>query len=104
MMDKPGFTVTIQNSGEQFIVDAGESILNAARRQGIALPHGCTTGACGVCIYRIIDGNVEYPDGEPFSLFEEDREAGKGLCCVGHPISNLIIELEYPDTEFESWL
>ena len=104
MKDKQGFLVTIQSSGVNFIVETDESILNAALRQGISLPRGCTTGACGVCIYSIIEGSVEYPDGEPFSLFEEDREAGKGLCCVGHPTSDLIIELEYPDVEFEPWL
>ena len=104
MIEKQGFTVTIRNSGEKFVVEADESILVAAQRQGIDLPHGCTTGACGACIYRIIEGSVEYPDGEPFSLFEEDREAGKGLCCVGHPRSDLIIELEYPDIEFEPWV
>jgi len=104
MMDRQGFTVTIQNSGERFIVEAGETILDAARRQGVVLPHGCTTGACGVCIYRIVEGHVVYPDGEPFSLFDEDKAAGKGLCCVGHPTCDLTIELVYPDTEFEPWV
>jgi CDP-4-dehydro-6-deoxyglucose reductase len=104
MMEKQGYTVTINNSGEQFSVKMDESILSAALRQGIALPHGCTSGACGVCLYRILEGDVKYPDGEPFSLFEEDRAAGKGLCCVGHPTSDLIIELEYPDIEFEPWV
>jgi hypothetical protein len=46
---------------------------------------------------------VNYPEGEPFSLFEDDRAAGKGLCCVGHPTSDLVIDLEYPDIEFEPW-
>ncbi|MGD8590958.1 MAG: 2Fe-2S iron-sulfur cluster-binding protein [Chromatiales bacterium] len=103
MMDKRGFKVTITNSGEQFVVAADETILKAALRQGIALPHGCGTGVCGACIYKIIEGSVNYPEGEPFSLFEDDRAAGKGLCCVGHPTSDLVIDLEYPDIEFEPW-
>ena len=103
MTDTRGFTVTIQNSGDQFVVGTDETILTAALRQGIVLPHGCSTGVCGACIYRVIEGRVEYPDGEPFSLFEEDRAAGKGLCCVGHPMSDLIIELEYLGIDFEPW-
>jgi ferredoxin len=97
------YTVTIRNSGEHFTVEEGESILKAGLRQGVVLPWGCDSGVCGACVYTIIEGRVEYPDGEPFSLFEEDRAAGKGLCCVGYPRSDLVIELEYPGVEFEPW-
>ena len=97
------YIVTIRNSGEHFTVEEGESILKAGLRQGVVLPYGCDSGVCGACVYTIIEGRVEYPDGEPFSLFEEDRAAGKGLCCVGYPSSDLVIELEYPDVEFEPW-
>lgn len=97
------YTVTIRNSGERFTVEEGESILKAGLRQGVVLPYGCDSGVCGACVYTIIEGRVDYPGGEPFSLFEEDRAAGKGLCCVGFPRSDLVIELEYPDVEFEPW-
>ena len=96
--------ITLHNSGEYFNVDPGESILAAAQRQNITLPYGCDNGVCGACIYRIIEGSVDYPDGQPFALFEEDMQAGKGLCCVGHPTSDMIIELEYPDVDFEPWI
>lgn len=97
------FVVKIKNSGACFSVEPGENILAAARRQDVTLPYGCDNGVCGACIYHIIDGDVEYPDGQPFALLDEDIEAGKGLCCVGHPSSNLEIELEYPDEDFEPW-
>jgi ferredoxin len=98
------YKVTIRNSGECFCVETGESILNAARRQGVTLPYGCDNGVCGACIYRIIEGRVEYPDGQPFALFDEDMEAGKGLCCVGYPDSDMLIELEYSNVGFEPWV
>ena len=97
------YKVDVRNSGEQFTVEPGESILAAARRQNIMLPWGCDGGVCGACIYTIIEGSVEYPDGQPFGLFDEDLEAGKGLCCVGYPTSDMIIEMEYPDVDFEPW-
>jgi ferredoxin len=97
------YKVTIRNSGESFYVGPGETILNAAKRQSVTLPYGCDNGVCGACIYRIIEGRVEYPDGQPFALFEEDLEAGKGLCCVGYPGSDMLIELEYPNVDFEPW-
>lgn len=98
------YIVTIKNSGQYFTVATGESMLAAAKRQSVTLPYGCDNGVCGACIYKIIKGNVEYPEGQPFALLDEDLEAGKGLCCVGHPSSNMEIELEYPDEDFEPWL
>ena len=95
--------VTVKNTGEHFFVEAGENILNAAKRQKVSLPYGCDNGVCGACVYRIVEGRVEYPGGRPFALLDEDLEAGKGLCCVGHPLSDLLIELEYPEEDFEPW-
>lgn len=97
------YKVTIRNSGECFSVETGESILNAAKRHSVTLPYGCDDGVCGACIYTIIEGCVQYPGGQPFALFEEDLKAGKGLCCVGHPGSDMVIELDYPDEDFEPW-
>ena len=51
----------------------------------------------------IIEGDVEYPDGLPFGLLDKDLKAGKGLSCVGHPVSDMLIELEYPDEDLEPW-
>lgn len=96
--------VTIKNNGQCFTVETGESILAAAKRQNIVLPYGCDNGVCGACIYKIIEGDAGYPDGQPLALLDEDIEAGKGLCCVGHPASNMEIELEYPDEDFEPWI
>jgi ferredoxin len=97
------YRITIKNNGECFSVEPGESILAAARRQGITLPYGCADGVCGACIYTIIEGHVVYPGGQPFALFDEDLEAGKGLCCVGYPAADMVIDLEYPGEDFEPW-
>lgn len=96
--------ITVHNTDNTFDVEPGETILAAAKRQGITLPYGCDNGVCGACIYHIIEGRIEYPDGPPFALFEEDIEAGKGLCCVGHPLTDMVIELEFPDVDFEPWI
>lgn len=98
------YKVTIRNSGECFFVESGENILHAAKRQGVILPYGCDNGICGACIYKTIEGSVTYPDGQPLALFDEDLEAGKGLCCVGFPDSDMLIELEYPNVDFEPWV
>jgi len=93
------YTVTINSSGECFMVEAGETILGAAQRQGVVLPYGCRHGICGACISRVISGRIDYLDGEPMALCDED--AGMGLCCVGQPYSDLVIEPVYLGEDFE---
>lgn len=96
--------ITLKNSGQCFVVNPGENILDTARRQNITLPYSCDNGVCDACLYRIIEGDVSYPDGQPFALPEDGIESGKGLCCVGHPASDIKIELECPDEDFEPWV
>jgi ferredoxin len=96
-------TVTISTTGERFHVEEGETILQAAQRQGVSLPYGCDSGICGVCISRVIEGRIEYPDGDPMALFDEDVQAGKGLCCVGHPCGDLVIEPLTQEGGWEPW-
>ena len=86
------YTVTIPSSGKQFTVEAGETILQAGLRQGIKLPYGCHGGLCGVCVSRIIAGRIVYPEGVPPALAEQEILEDQGLCCVGVPADDLIIE------------
>ena len=95
-------TVTLHSTGERIYVEDGETILQAALRQGIRLPHGCYNGVCGACISRIISGGIDYPDGQPMALFAED--ADKGLCCVGVPRGDLVIEPVHLGEDCEPWL
>lgn len=97
------YTVTIHSTGVRFTVEAGETILQAGLRQGITLPYGCHGGLCGVCISRVIEGRIVYPDGPPPALSEEDAGSGKGLCCVGRPGSDLVIEPVNSGVDWEPW-
>ena len=84
------FQVRIENSQHRFNVESGESILDAALHQGISLPYGCRNGACGSCVATLLDGRVQYPDGEPDALADgvaDDRI----VICQAHPQSDLVI-------------
>ncbi|HEX5740034.1 MAG TPA: 2Fe-2S iron-sulfur cluster-binding protein [Pilimelia sp.] len=39
-------------------VAAGESLLEAARRQGVAIPYACEVGVCGTCEVTLVSGSV----------------------------------------------
>lgn len=75
-----------------FRVEPGETILQAATRQGIDLPYSCKTGICTTCSGQCRRGRaVMY--GQEGKL---DSAAAKGLVlpCVGYPLTpELVIDI-----------
>lgn len=86
------FNVTVAPSGHQFEVEPGEPILDAAIRQGVALPYGCRGGRCGACVAPVIKGQVSYPgDIRPEAL--EGQPEDRCAPCAALAESDLTIEL-----------
>ncbi len=65
-------------------VDFPDSILKAAKKQGLVLPYSCEAGRCGNCVAKCISGKVWHSYNEV--LTDKDLEKGLVLTCVGHPI------------------
>jgi NAD(P)H-flavin reductase/ferredoxin len=74
-------------------VRAGETLLDAALREGIALPFDCRNGGCGECKATLRSGTVEFGAYQPGVLSAAERAAGKILPCVCTARED--IELEY---------
>jgi NAD(P)H-flavin reductase/ferredoxin len=74
-------------------VRAGETLLDAGLREGIALPFDCRNGGCGECKATLRSGSVEFAPYQPGVLSAAERAAGKILPCVCTPRED--IELEY---------
>ncbi len=91
--------IHIEPSGHELHAEPDESVLDAALRQGLALPYGCRNGACRSCKARVLEGQVEYPDGLPKSLTPLDTAQGFALLCMAHPTTDLRIEVEEIDSE-----
>jgi CDP-4-dehydro-6-deoxyglucose reductase len=86
------FQVIIQPSGRQIEVEPGETVLEAALRQGITLPYGCRNGACGSCKGKLVQGQVDYGDYAAHILPEYEKKAGYALFCRAKPLCDLVIE------------
>ncbi len=86
------YQVTIQPSGHQFTVNAGETILEAALREGVGLAYGCRNGVCGSCKGTLIAGDLDYGIYKETALKPEEKAAGKALFCRAKPLSNLTLQ------------
>lgn len=78
--------VSIQLDGivSQFELDFnGETILNAAMKQGIDLPFACKGGMCCTCRAKLESGEVDMDHN--YALEQEEVEAGFILTCQSHP-------------------
>lgn len=84
--------VTIQPSNHAFGVNADETVLEAALREGFTLPYGCRNGACGACKGKVLAGQVDYGNCAESALPSEDRAAGLALFCQARPLGDLVIE------------
>lgn len=87
------YQVQLKTSGKTFSVEADETVLEAALRQGINLPYGCKNGACGSCKGKCIEGKIHHGDHSQSALSASDETAGSTLLCCAHPQSDLLIEV-----------
>lgn len=67
----------------------GDSILNAALRQGADLPYACKSGVCCTCKARLLDGKVQMDVN--YGLEPEEMEAGYVLTCQSHPLTETVM-------------
>lgn len=85
------YFVTLQASGKRFPVALGESVLDAARRAGLALPYSCLSGVCGSCKATLVDGDCHYPHNPPSALNASEVARHQVLLCQAVPLSDLVI-------------
>jgi len=85
------YSVTLQASGKRFTVAVGESVLDAARRAGLALPYSCLSGVCGSCKATLISGECHYPRNPPNALNAAEVARHQVLLCQAVPLSDLVI-------------
>jgi CDP-4-dehydro-6-deoxyglucose reductase, E3 len=78
----PAAQITLSRSGKCFTANAGETILEAALRHEIWLPHACRGGTCGTCRATVVSGAVCYEAGVPAWMRQGTAHADALLCCA----------------------
>jgi len=76
-------------------LDSGETILEAARRQGIFLLSECTLGVCGTCKALRTDGQSDMDGIDPQGLTILEARKGYVLTCQSYARSDLTLQFSY---------
>jgi len=94
--------VRLEPIGIDMEVEEGETVLNAAFRQGVALMHGCKEGQCASCKSKLIDGDIELLKYSTFALPDYEKDDNYILLCRTHAYSDITVELLNFDEELLS--
>jgi ring-1,2-phenylacetyl-CoA epoxidase subunit PaaE len=65
------------------------SILDAASAAGLEVPFSCTSGVCGTCRCKVMEGQVRMERN--FALDKKEVEAGFVLSCQAHPLTDRVV-------------
>ncbi len=88
------YQLTIEPLGLTIEVEEGQTMLDAALRAGIYLPHACCHGLCATCKVEVLDGSVEHGEASNFALMDYEREEGKCLACTATLQEDTVIEAD----------
>lgn len=86
-------TVRFEPVGVEMEVNEGETVLDAAFRQGISVQHGCKEGQCSSCKSRLVEGDIELLKYSTFALPDYERETDHILLCRTLAYSDITVEL-----------
>ncbi|HWP20089.1 MAG TPA: 1,2-phenylacetyl-CoA epoxidase subunit PaaE [Burkholderiaceae bacterium] len=65
------------------------SILDCASAAGLEVPFSCTSGVCGTCRAKLVEGKVRMERN--FALDKQEVAAGFVLTCQAHPLTERVV-------------
>ncbi len=81
-------------NGSHYSCEAGESVLDALGRQGVAIPFSCRNGVCQTCMMQSLDGSV--PEAAQVGLKSTLAAQNFFLACACQPVGDM--EITLPDS------
>jgi len=77
--------VEVAPFGARYEVPSGETMLEAALKNGVPFPHNCTVGTCGSCKCKLKSGRVSALTDFGYTLSQQEIAAGFILACQAIP-------------------
>ncbi|MBN3846211.1 hybrid-cluster NAD(P)-dependent oxidoreductase [Paraburkholderia sp. Ac-20342] len=90
-VEQDTFTVRLSRSSRSFTMHASETVLAAAKKNGVMIPSSCSQGLCGTCKTKLLDGTVDMKHNG--GIREREIQKGFRLLCCSRPTSDLVLEL-----------
>jgi phthalate 4,5-dioxygenase reductase subunit len=87
--DKP-FKVWLAQSGREFEVPVGRSILATLREHGCNAPSSCESGTCGTCRTTLLEGEADHRD---MVLLPEETASQIMICVSRAKSAQLVLDL-----------
>jgi ferredoxin len=88
-------TVMVRTAdGQTFEVEPDEIVLDAAMRQGVAIPYSCRSGTCRTCLSKVLSGRIEHE-----AEYADDLMIGPAEMAEGFRL--MCSSLAYEDSEIE---
>ena len=84
--------ITVKPSEVTFLAHRGETILAAALRAEVLLPHSCQDGACGSCKCLRLAGEVVQGTHQSKALSLHEQQQGMVLTCCAFAHSDVVLE------------
>ncbi len=84
--------ITLSRSGKFFTVDRDETILEAALRHEIWLPHACRSGTCGSCRATVVAGAVSH-GAAAAALMRRPASDAQALLCCAQPLGDVTLDV-----------
>ena len=73
-------TVMVRTAdGQSFEVEPDEIVLDAAMRQGVAIPYSCRSGTCRTCLSKVLSGRIEHEAAYADDLMISPAEVAAGF-------------------------
>lgn len=92
-------TLRFQDGVEKSLrVATGQTILDAAKKEGIRLVHQCLTGSCGTCVAKVVCGEVRMSTDRGTSLLPSEHAEGLRLSCTSFADTDATLALDYAST------
>ncbi len=84
-------TVRVRNTEHSFEIQGNESLLEAAIRDGLSLPYGCSSGNCGLCRAQLLEGELQLLRPHDFHFSAAERTQGNFLMCCNSAKSDVTV-------------
>ena len=96
-MSAASYSVRLAGAEQSFACQAGDTLLRAAQRAGLAFPYECNVGSCGTCKFELVEGELLAAWPQAPGLTEKDRQRKRHLGCQSQPQSDCQIKLRLAD-------